>query len=151
MTQKQLCRFLVLMLISSVFNYSSLDAQTYTTWDQLVGNHSIPGTQGYLSYYWTDGTTTYFQAGSASPGAILTNTNGSFDFNDLILSGPGNHFLLPLIIPPGVTLQGNYNLLSSPNGTKFFSKNIRAQHFIIAPNNIEQMFLFAMAPTAMTN
>ncbi|MEO8086891.1 MAG: hypothetical protein ABI763_08735 [Bacteroidota bacterium] len=151
MIPKQVYRILLLLLLTNTFtNFYSI-AQSYTGWNDLVGG-TTPGTQGALSYYWDDGTTfsPIYVPGSAQPGDVLTNNNGSFDFNALRLSGTG-HFLLPLIIPPGVALTGNYNLLSTPNGTKFYSKNIRSQHFIVSPYNIEQMFLFAMAPTAMTN
>ncbi|MCX6275724.1 MAG: T9SS type A sorting domain-containing protein [Bacteroidetes bacterium] len=81
------------------------------------------------------------------------------------MAATGNHFLLPLIIPPGVTLEGDYDLLSeptpdffqtNPNGTLFYSNNYRHQYDLTLSCNTNgisppsQVFLFALAPAYTT-
>jgi hypothetical protein len=75
---------------------------------------------------------------------------GNYDLDQL-----SSTYSLPLIIPQGVILEGDYDLLSqpspnhpvtSPDGTLIFSNTYRAQFDLFCSGTVSEMFYFAMEP-----
>ena len=93
MIPKSFFHILLLIAIANTFNSSFSAAQSFSPWNDLAGNAAVPGSQGYLSYYWDDGTTNspIYVPGSAGSGNVLTNTGGDFNFDDFNLTTPGNN------------------------------------------------------------
>lgn len=101
---------------------------------------------------------------------VFTPTNVTDLFNDLSIAvsgdfvyiasdmdlGDGTVIALPLIVPEGVTVTGNYSLFQSsitlptgtvptgPNGTMVYSDTYRGEFIMNTSNNSEPLFLFTM-------
>ena len=135
-----------LILAIGIFLFNSCIAlsQVVNSWSQIVGN--TLGQPGLLGYYYintSNSNLVTFVPGNAT-GVIQFAAQVSLNVDDLPYG-----YLLPLVIPPGVTLLGDYDQMNNPEGTVIFSKKHR-YGYSLNHDKIYHMYIFALEPALTT-
>lgn len=132
------CVFIELTLNSQLFAQTSV-----SDWDDLLG--TSPGSPGLIGYYYFDGNDTVFVAGSGT-GLLQFTMNVSLKMEDAIADG----YLPPYVIPSGVELVGDFDLLNPAGGTKIWSEANR-HAYSLEHNMVYFMYMFALEPGSISS